>query len=381
MSLPKTGNADILSREIALVRDLYGAILDSTPDGIVIVDAAGLIVFANVQAQAQFGYDPDELNGKSMEILLPGKFRQAHVGHRTSFFSQPRTRSMGIGLELFGLRKDSSEFSVEISLSPLKTEAGMLVMSAIRDITEKKKAEREIKDRSRELESANNELAAFSYSVSHDLRAPLRAINGFCRIILDEYTQGLPEELQRYLQLISTNSTHMGILVDDLLKLSQLSRQPLKCSSIAVTVLVQATLDELLTPDDRRAFTITIKDLIDCKGDYVLLKQVWTNLLSNAVKFTRGAASPAIDIGQRTIDGVPTYYVRDNGAGFDMQYAHKLFGVFQRLHRAEEFEGTGVGLALVQRIIHRHGGTIRAESEPGKGSTFYFTLGALGDVE
>lgn len=359
-----------------LIRYRYGEVLDSTPDGIVIVNADGCIVFASVQAEVLFGYERDDLTGMPLEALLPAKFRHSHVAHRTDFFSQPRTRSMGMGLDLFGLRKNGSQFPVEISLSPLKTDEGMLVMSAIRDITQNKIAEQLMKDRTRELEAANNELGAFSYSVSHDLRAPLRAINGFCKIIMEEYTQGLPEELVRFLQLIAGNASHMNVLVDDLLKFSQLSRQQLQPRSIAMAALARATLDGLMTEEDRASFTIGVMDMPDCMGDVVLMTQVWTNLLSNALKFSRGTPAPAIEIGCRMNAREPEYYVKDNGAGFDMQYAHKLFGVFQRLHRAEEFEGTGVGLALVQRIIFRHGGTIRAESEVGKGSTFYFTVGA-----
>jgi PAS domain S-box-containing protein len=363
-----------------LIRTRYGEVLDSTPDGIIIVEPTGAIVFASLQAEVLFGYGRDELTGLPMETLMPQHFRPSHVQHRSNFFSQPRTRPMGMGLELFGLRKDGSQFPVEISLSPLKTDEGMLVMSAIRDITQKKHAEQLMQERSRELEAANNELGAFSYSVSHDLRAPLRAINGFCRIIMEEYTQGLPPELVRFLQLIATNSSHMGVLVDDLLKFSQLSRQQFQPRSIAMTALARATLEETMTAEDRKNFVTEVKEMADCSGDIVLMKQVWTNLISNALKFTRGSAAPSIEIGERRMDGAPTYYVKDNGAGFDMQYAHKLFGVFQRLHRSEEFEGTGVGLALVQRIVLRHGGTIRAESELGKGSTFYFTVGVSNGV-
>jgi PAS domain S-box-containing protein len=361
-------------RDAKLVQSRYGEILESTPDGIVIVNPTGRIIFASLQAQMLFGYEPNELLGKPVEVLLPDHFRGAHVGHRAQFFITPRTRTMGVGLELYGLRKDGSEFPVEISLSPLQTEEGMLVMSAIRDTTYKKSVEKQMRERTRELEAANTELGAFSYSVSHDLRAPLRAINGFCRIILDEYSEGLQPELLRYLGLITKNTVHMGQLVDDLLRFSQLSRQQLQMQPINMSTLVMTVIEEQTTEVERTRIRFNVQELPSCQGDQALMKQVWTNLISNAVKFSRGAAAPSIDIGITSANGHATYFIRDNGVGFDMEYAHKLFGVFQRLHRTEDFEGTGVGLALVQRIIHRHGGKVWAGSEPGKGSTFFFTL-------
>jgi PAS domain S-box-containing protein len=363
-------------RDAKLVQSRYGEILESTPDGIVIVNPTGRIVFTSVQAQTLFGYERNELLGKPVEELLPEHFRSVHVGHRAQFFSQPRARAMGMGLDLYGLRKDNSEFPVEISLSPLQTEEGVLVMSAIRDTTFKKTAEKQMKERTLELEAANNELGAFSYSVSHDLRAPLRAINGFCRIIMEDFAGGLQPELVRYLQLITKNTVHMGQLVDDLLKFSQLSRQQLQTQTINMTLLVTTVIEEQTTEDERGRITFALSELPACQADQALMKQVWTNLISNAVKFSRGTPSPVIEIGFRSINGKGTFFIKDNGVGFDMEYAQKLFGVFQRLHKAEDFEGTGVGLALVQRIIHRHGGKVWAESEPGKGTTFFFTLEA-----
>jgi signal transduction histidine kinase len=235
--------------------------------------------------------------------------------------------------------------------------------------------EQRIADRTAQLETANKELEAFSYSVSHDLRAPLRAIDGFSRILLEDYAPQLLPEVARYLRIIFESTQHMGRLIDGLLAFSRLSRQPLNKQPIVSAELVRQALDGLSDEQAGRRVEISMGELLPCQGDPLLLKQVWVNLLSNALKFTRQREMARIEIGcQTNADGEQVYFVKDNGVGFDMQYADKLFGVFQRLHRTEEYEGTGVGLAIVQRIVHRHGGRAWAEAAPGEGATFYFTL-------
>ncbi len=231
-----------------------------------------------------------------------------------------------------------------------------------------------IQSANKQLEAANKELESFSYSVSHDLRAPLRAMDGFSRAVLEDYGAQLPADGLRYLQIIRTSAQRMGNLIDDLLSFSRLSRAPLSKRTIKVSRLVQDTLEELNSQREGRQIQLSITDLPDCEGDPALLKQVWINLLSNALKYTHKRESAEIEIGCNPVEGRNVYHVRDNGTGFDMRYAHKLFGVFQRLHRAEDYDGTGVGLAIVQRIIHRHGGRVWAEAAVDQGATFYFTL-------
>jgi PAS domain S-box-containing protein len=253
------------------------------------------------------------------------------------------------------------------------------------DITGRRRAEEEVRtihaelekrvqERTSQLEAANHELEAFSYSVSHDLRAPLRAIHGFSRILMEEYAPEFSGQVRHYLEVIHENALQMGELIDDLLIFSRLSRQPLQKQAIAPADLVAQALHDLNQETDPR-IEVLVRALPPCEGDPALLKQVYVNLLSNSIKYTGRCAQARIEVGALPADGrAAVYYVRDNGVGFDMQYVHKLFGVFQRLHKASEYPGTGIGLAIVQRILQRHGGRIWAESELGRGATFYFTM-------
>jgi light-regulated signal transduction histidine kinase (bacteriophytochrome) len=235
--------------------------------------------------------------------------------------------------------------------------------------------EERVRERTAELEATNRELEAFTYTISHDLRVPLRAVDGFSRILLEEYAPHLVPEAQRYLRLVRESTQQMGRLIADLLTFSRLSRQPLNEQPIVLPDLVHQVLEDLRAEHAGRRVDIVLGDLPVCQGDVTLLKQVLINLLSNAIKFTSKREVASIAVGCQRTGGQQVYFIKDNGVGFDMRYAQKLFGVFQRLHRAEEYEGTGVGLAIVQRIIHRHGGRIWAEAAVDQGATFYFTLG------
>jgi PAS domain S-box-containing protein len=236
--------------------------------------------------------------------------------------------------------------------------------------------ERRVIERTGELEAANTELKAFSYTVSHDLRAPLRAVNGFAKLMLDRYGLQVPVDIKarEYLELIRQGGRQMEQLIDDLLAFSQFIRQPMNRQVVNCVELVQAVLDESVPQRKGRRIEINVEDLPACQADPALLKQVWVNLISNAIKYTRGRDPANIEIGSQHRDSEIVYFIRDNGAGFDMQFVNRLFGVFQRLHGPEEFEGTGVGLAIVQRIVKRHGGRIWAEAAVGSGASFYFTL-------
>lgn len=251
----------------------------------------------------------------------------------------------------------------------------------LRSRAEKMEAEvyaraQEVAETSRLLEQANAELESFSYSVSHDLRAPLRAINGFSLALLEDYGTTLPPDGQALLARVRENTKRMAQLIDDLLVFSRLGRKPLEMGLVDLASLTQSVVEEQRQAEPKRAIEVVVHALPATLGDAGLLRQALSNLIENAFKFTRRQPKARIEIGSRVEGAETVYYVRDNGAGFDMNYAERLFGVFQRLHRQDEFAGTGVGLATVQRIVNRHGGRIWAEARPNEGATFFFTLPA-----
>jgi PAS domain S-box-containing protein len=485
----------------------FRSLLDSAPDAIVIVDNNGCINLINSQTENWFGYSRDELLGQPIERLVPERFRKQHINDREGYVSRPLARPMGTETVLYGLRKDGSEFPVEISLSPLQTKYGLLVTSIVRDISarkeaeqaqhqvearyqelinnlpigvyrntpgnngtflevnptmvemfeaksneellahcvsdlyctpadrqsfndkimrrgrvtaeelrlktlggrefdaaitavmktdaagnvyfdgivedisERKKSERQIQQlndslraRSKDLETINQELEAFSYSVSHDLRTPLRAMDGFSSKLLQDYADILDDKGRDRLNRVRAAAQRMAALIDDLLKLSRVSRTEIKLESVDLTKLANDIMGELGEGDPQRQVQFFVEPELVAQGDARLLQLVMANLLENAWKFTGQRDVARIEMGGRDESGEVTYFVRDNGAGFDMSYAEKLFGAFQRLHDSNEFPGTGIGLATVQRVIHKHGGRIWADSAVDQGATFYFSL-------
>jgi PAS domain S-box-containing protein len=342
--------------------DAFDGLLQATPDAMVVVDRDGRIVRVNALAEALFGYDRGELVGSRVEILVPAARRESHAQRRLGYHAEPHRRPMGIGLEISGRRKDGTSFPVEISLGPVPGPDGPLVVAAVREGSVE-----------RALEAANQELEAFTYSVSHDLRAPIRQIDGFAQLLGERCGDLLDEKGRHYLQRIQEGAQSMGRLVDDLLNLARIGQQDFRPVRIALDGLVRDTVGALESEVGTRQIEWKLEPLPMVRGDPGLLRIAFTNLLSNALKYSRSRERAVIEVGVSP-NASEAIMVRDNGVGFDPKYADKLFGVFQRLHRSEEFEGQGVGLAIVKRIVHKHGGEIWAEARPGEGATFYFTL-------
>ncbi|HZR47013.1 MAG TPA: PAS domain S-box protein, partial [Candidatus Manganitrophaceae bacterium] len=360
----------------------YEKVVEGLEEMIVVVDRNYRYLIANRAFLAYRGLTRDELVGRLVPDLLNREVFEKTVKERLDACFQGNV----VRYELRYHYPQLGERDLFISYFPIEGPSGIdRVACVLQDITERKRADEEIKklnadlerrvaERTAELETANEELESFSYSVSHDLRGPLRATGGFSRVLLARYADRLDPAGKDFLQRIEAASRRMAELIEDLLNLSRVTRSVMRREEIDLTLLAKSISGELQRSEPERKVTFLIQDHLNTSGDPRLLKIVLENLLGNSWKFTSRHLNATIEVGMTEKKGKPAYFVRDDGAGFDMAYADKLFGPFQRLHTINEFSGTGIGLATVQRIIHRHGGEIWAEGEVEKGATLYFTL-------
>ena len=364
---------DVTRQRHADVR--FRGLLEAAPDATVCVDQDGRIVLVNAQAERLFGYAREELAGQPVEILVPDASKAAHSGLRAGYTADPRPRQMGAGVDLSGRRRDGTTFPAEIALSALDTDQGILVSAAVRDVTEQRQARDD-------LMRTNQSLQSFSYSLAHDLRTPLRAISGFAEALAEDYGDRLDETGREYATRVQAGCVRMATLIDDLLHLAHVARAKMHLQDVDLSAEVTAICDQLRTRDPGRQVKVTVQDGVRVTADRTLIRSVLDNLLENAWKFTARRDGAAIEFATAPVGDAPICcYVRDNGAGFDPAYAGKLFQPFQRLHHADQFPGTGIGLASVRRVIERHGGRTWAEGTVDGGATIYFTLNTEGTHE
>lgn len=348
--------------------------IEAAPSGMIMVDQQGAIVLVNTQVERLFGYSREELLGQSIEVLVPMNVRGKHPEHRASFFKDPHARAMGVGRDLYGLRKDGSEIPVEIGLNPLSSQGERYVLASIVDITERKKAEALLQEKLLELQRSNEDLQQFAYVCSHDLQEPLRVISNYTQLLAKRYIgKSLDEDAHEFIDFTLDATKRMHQLINDLLLYSRVETRGRGFVDVDMNEIVRIAESNLSLAIEESEAEIALELLPSVKGDHSQLIQLFQNLIGNALKF-RSDKKPQVRISAVEEGEFWHFVVSDNGIGFDMKYVDRIFVIFQRLHLRETYEGSGIGLAVCKKIVERHGGRLWAESTPGAGTAFHFTI-------
>jgi PAS domain S-box-containing protein len=363
-------------KHLAQMEGRYRGLLEAAPDAMVVVNQDGEIVLLNVQAEKQFGYRRDELVGQKVKNIIPEGFAERLVADALRSVEDALAQQIGTGIELTARRKDGSEFPIELMLSPLESAEGILVTAAVRDITTRKKAEAHLLQKVEELNRSNEELEQFAYIASHDLQEPLRMVASYTQLLSKRYTGKLDSDADEFISFAVDGASRMQRLIKDLLAYSRAGTKPPDLQNTSSERALEQALINLRGAVAESGALVTYDPLPVVVADEMQLIQLFQNLVGNAIKY-QNSKVPRVHI-SATASGENKWIfsVRDNGLGINSQYFERIFGVFQRLHKREEFEGTGVGLAICKKIVERHGGAISVESKLGHGSTFFFALGA-----
>ena len=369
---------DITARKRAetarkLAEEKFRLVVEASPSGMIMTDASGNIVLVNSETERLLGYSREELIGKPIEMLVPSGLRDNHVALRDAFHKKPEARPIGLRRDLRIVRKDGTELPVEIGLNPIDTPDGTIVLSAIIDISERNKVLQRLAEQREELQRSNADLEQFANVASHDLQEPLRMVATYTQLLAERYAGKLDERADKYIGYAVDGAKRMQQLVKELLAYSRVSSQARPPALIETKAVVQDVLGGLKLAIEESHAEIVCDELPAVRADQAQLGHLFQNLIGNALKF-RTERPPLIHIGAEKSNGHCVFRVEDNGIGIDQQYGDRVFQIFQRLHERGRYAGNGIGLAIAKKIVERHGGRIWFESEPEKGTTFYFTL-------
>ncbi|HLW77732.1 MAG TPA: ATP-binding protein [Bryobacteraceae bacterium] len=347
---------------------------ESASQGILAVDRQGMLVLVNRKMEEMFGYTRLEMLGQPLSILIPERYRNAHAVHRHDFFAEPRVRTMSkVGMKLSGRRKDGSQFPVEIGLSYVESDDGILALGLVSDITEQRRLAQQLESATEELRRSNSDLEQFAYVASHDLQEPLRMISGYLSLLERRDGVNLDQDAREFIQFAVDGSQRMKALIQDLLSFSRAGRNAIESQDVEAGTILQNALENLQAAIEDTHAEVTSDTLPTIHADASLMTHVFQNLIGNAIKFHTSDA-PKVHISAEARDGEWAFFIRDNGIGIEHRHQERIFRIFERLHSAEHYPGSGVGLAISKKIVERHGGRMWVISQPGEGSTFSFAL-------